>query len=57
MLGYKQYREDGVFSSDIIAEVAAHRELGLQLLLLDAWDDAMDSALPKTLHILFVKWR
>ena len=43
-----------VFRDDIIAKVAAEREPGLQLLLLDVCNTAWNAALPETLRYLFL---
>lgn len=44
---------DAVFTGDIIAEVAAHRQPGLQLLAVDtSWNAATDFALPQSLRFL-----
>ena len=46
-----------VFRGDIIAEVAAKRERGLQLLLVDVCNTAKNVALPDTLRYLFLSIR
>ncbi|BDA51056.1 hypothetical protein COCOBI_17-2760 [Coccomyxa sp. Obi] len=48
---------DDLFTGDIIAEVAAHREPGLQLLMMDVSDTAHSAALPETLRYLSISNR
>ncbi len=62
VLGNMQGRDprgalDAVFGGDIIAEVAAKHEPGLQLLLMDVCDNSTSFALPETLRFLFVSNR
>ena len=46
-----------MFRDDIITQVAAKRELGLQLLLVDVCYIANNAAVPETLRYLFLSNR
>lgn len=60
MLGYTQgdvRGSDGMFRGDLVADVAAKHEPGLQLLLLNTRGANLTTALPITLRYLFLKFR